>query len=56
MFGVQCAWFLSGSAQPFAPQMAVESKPLFHPKVLRQNLEAGDGARRRADILAIIRF
>jgi len=36
----KCAWFLPGTAYPVARQMAVESKPLFHPEVLRQQVRA----------------
>jgi hypothetical protein len=34
------AWFLPGVAYPAPRQMAVESKPLFHPEVLRQQVRA----------------
>jgi len=36
----ESAWFLPGTAYPLARQMAVESKPLFHPEVLRQQVRA----------------
>ena len=34
------AWFLVEAAYPPDRQMAVESKPLFHPEVLRQQVRA----------------
>jgi hypothetical protein len=34
------AWFLPGAAYPFPRQMALESKPLFHPEVLRQQVRS----------------
>ena len=38
----ESAWFLPGAAYPALRQMAVESKPLFHPEVLRQQVRAFD--------------
>ena len=39
-FPAKYAWFLPGIAYPVARQMAVESKPLFHPEVLRQQVRS----------------
>ena len=36
----KCTWFLPGTAYPVHRQMALESKPLFHPEVLRQQVRA----------------
>jgi len=36
----ESAWFFPATAYPAAKQMALESKPLFHPEVLRQQVRA----------------
>jgi hypothetical protein len=34
------AWFFPGPAYPVPRQLALESKPLFHPEALRQEVRA----------------
>jgi hypothetical protein len=43
------AWFLPGAANPVPRQMAVESKPLFHPEVLRQQVRTYNLSERVVD-------
>jgi hypothetical protein len=36
----ESAWFVPGTADSVPRQMAFESKPLFHPEVIRQQVRA----------------
>jgi hypothetical protein len=36
----ESAWFFPAAAYPVPRQMALESKPLLHPEVLRQQVRA----------------